>query len=97
MSNQPLTPAPRTDQSSYQPLVLNRARYRTYLAGPGLPEAEQDNMLDAVWAIIVGIIDSQNGFGLRVDGMALADDSIGVVSFASTSHTDNNEDALPLG
>jgi hypothetical protein len=98
MTDQPLTPAPRTEQPAYQALQLDHSQYRCFLDDCGLPESEQDKMLDAVWAIIVAVIDSKIRSAHQSDDMiALADDSSAMVRLSPISDTIKKEDALPHG
>jgi len=84
------TPQPRHTALKYDPEI-----FREFVQDMDLSASQQDALLDAVWLVIVGVIDL--GFGQHISGNSnsnpLAVDSSSVLAFVSTSKTSDAKDA----
>lgn len=94
MTDQTATPH-QTTASAYSPLKYDPELFRPFVQGMDLSASQQDALLEAVWLVIVGVIDlgfGQHGSGPS-DSNPLAVDSSSVLALVSTSKTSNAEDA----
>jgi hypothetical protein len=81
---------------TYRPLQFDPAPYREYVQGMDLTVSQQDALLEAVWLIVVGVIDMGSGLSGTgwLDSKPLAADSSSVLGSISTSKRSNAEDAV---
>ncbi len=89
------TAAPNTVPPAHSPLKYDPEVFREFVHDMDLSPSQQDALLEAVWLVIVGVIDL--GFGQHISGNSnsnpLAVDSSSVLAFVSTSKTSDAEDA----
>jgi hypothetical protein len=82
--------APAGSPARYTALKLDREAYRSFFDGENLTLAQQDELLESVWGVVVGIID------LHFDPsgkLVLAADSSAVVSFLNSENEKENDAA----
>jgi hypothetical protein len=82
---------------AYSALKYDPEAYREYVSDMGLSSSQQDALLEAVWLIVVGVIDF--GFSAaqfsecRTDQKTLVVDSNAVLASIITSNKQDAEDA----
>lgn len=80
---------------AYSPLKYDPEIFRDFVQDMDLSASQQDALLEAVWLVIVGVIDlgfSQHGSG-HPNSNPLALDSSSVLALISTSNASDTEDA----
>lgn len=84
-----------TQPLTYSPLKYDPELFRGFVQDMGLSASQQDALLEAVWLVIVGVIDLGSGQhdSDRSDTKPLAVDSSSVLALVSTSKISNSEDA----
>jgi hypothetical protein len=79
-------------------LSFNPDAYREYVRDMGLSASQEDDLLKAVWSVVVGILDFTCGphvlEGADADVKSLAADSASVLACLSTSEIIKAEDAM---
>lgn len=83
-----MTEPPTTQHTK---ISFDREAYRSYIRDMGLSAQQQDALMQAVWSILVGVMDFCVEHG--ASETPLAADSSAVISFLTTSKTNEPEDA----
>lgn len=85
-------------EAAYGPLQFDPDIFREYVREMDLSLEQQNALLEAVWLVVVGVIDI--GFGTHVQDSGskpLAIDSSSVLTLLSTSNIPNAKDAKAIG
>ncbi|EKS35385.1 hypothetical protein HMPREF9696_02657 [Afipia clevelandensis ATCC 49720] len=79
-------------REAYSPLKFEPSLYREHLQGMDLSPSQEDALLEAVWLVVVGVIDRGAAHTCRgSDSNPLAVDSSSVLGLVSTSKRSNSE------
>jgi hypothetical protein len=78
----------------YAALRLDREAYRPFVEGQSLTADQEDMLLEAVWLIVVGVVDLGFDFPATADHqLPLAADSSAVISFIQSQKIEKHDAA----